>query len=358
MSITMRRGAGPRGRDQRASLALITSGAVLLALFLLKPLVAAITGTAVLYLFTFRIYRSIHRRILSPALASCTVLALTTFCMVIPVVLALRAVSTRAIQALEMVKRHTSMDGLASLFDSLPGVRSLLASLGGPDALTQIMQQVFGFTSDLVLSFLSSSVGALTQVLLMLFLLFFLLRDGEAAMQRVRDCLPFTPSEFRFLSNRMTRSFRATVFGRVAIALVQALLSWSIFAILRVPGSLLLANLTFVCALIPTFGAVLVWFPVMVWLMMLHAWTRALLLLLLGTFLVSTADNILYPVLVGSRARMHTAPMFLSILGGMWLFGISGIFLGPLIFTLAESLIAISLKRDQPEAVAGVRRAA
>ncbi|SEB64040.1 AI-2E family transporter [Terriglobus roseus] len=332
--------------NDNAALLLVTCGGVVLSLLLLKPLIGAITGALLLYAFTRRFYGWCLRRIPNATVTAALVVCLTTLSLVIPTVLALRTVGMRAIAAIEMIRQQIAVSGSPRLFERMSGGRLVLASLGGRDTLSRIAQQILGLTSNLAMSFLGGTVVVLTQSIIMLFLLYFLLRDGERALVRLHTYLPFRSSEFRFLTGRVTRSVHATVFGRLVIALVQSLLSWVLFGALHVPGSLLLANLTFVCALIPTFGAVLVWFPVMLWLLFLHAWTRALILLALGTLLVSTADNVLYPIVVGSRAQMHTAPMFLSILGGMWMFGISGIFLGPLLFTVTDALLAIMRHRD------------
>ncbi|HEU5408650.1 MAG TPA: AI-2E family transporter, partial [Nitrospira sp.] len=106
-----------------------------------------------------------------------------------------------------------------------------------------------------------------------------------------------------------------------------------------------LGIVTMVFAMVPSFGAFVVWVPIAIYLAIMHHWIQAGILLAVGTLVISTLDNILYPVLVGTQLRLHTAPIFISIVGGIWLFGIGGLILGPIIFALTQVLLDIWRER-------------
>jgi predicted PurR-regulated permease PerM len=110
---------------------------------------------------------------------------------------------------------------------------------------------------------------------------------------------------------------------------------------LGVHAAAVLALLTTVLGLIPPFGPYVVWFPVALWLGVTGHWIKMAILLGAGILIISSLDNFLYPILVGAHLRQHTAFVFLSILGGIWLFGISGVVIGPLIFSASGALLAI-----------------
>ena len=120
-------------------------------------------------------------------------------------------------------------------------------------------------------------------------------------------------------------------------AFSQALAFW----VLGVPGVILWAFTLTACAMIPAFGSFLVWGPVALYLGLTGHWGKAALLALWGGLIVSTIDNILYPILVGSHLRAHTTIILLSVLGGIALFGPIGIVLGPILFTIATDLLEI-----------------
>jgi predicted PurR-regulated permease PerM len=197
------------------------------------------------------------------------------------------------------------------------------------------------------MSLIGGSVATITDVVLMLFLLFFWYRNGDEFVSYARRLIPFSAAERRFLSIAMLRTVRAVVLGRFVVAGIQAVLAWAVFLALRVPAASILGTVTFVCCILPAVGAFFVWVPVMVYLLLIHAWTKAIVLLLVGTLVLSTVDNVLQAMIAGTRARMGTVEMFLSILGGVWLLGISGLVLGPLIWVIAGGLLTIWNKRQR-----------
>jgi predicted PurR-regulated permease PerM len=188
---------------------------------------------------------------------------------------------------------------------------------------------------------LGGSVATVTQIVLMLFLLFFWYRGADALVSRARRVLPFSAMERRFLGGAVLRTVRAVVVGRLAVAAIQALLAWITFLSLGVPAASLLATLTFVCCVLPAVGAFFVWVPVTVYLLLIHAWTRAIILACVGIFVLSTVDNVLQAVISGTQARMGTVEIFLSVLGGVWVLGIPGFVLGPVVWVMAAGLLTI-----------------
>ncbi len=177
---------------------------------------------------------------------------------------------------------------------------------------------------------LQSFVRSLTELILMLFLLFFLLRDEEKAKESLAALIPLGRKETsRFLLVLADLTYAVFV-GRLLIAAIQGILAGLAYWLLGVPGALLWAVLTSVCCLIPAVGAFLAWVPIAVYLGLADSWTKALLLALWGGIVVSNIDNVLYPVLVGRQTNLNTAVIFVAILGGVSLFGISGFVLGPL----------------------------
>jgi predicted PurR-regulated permease PerM len=182
----------------------------------------------------------------------------------------------------------------------------------------------------------------------MLFLLFFLLRDRAISLISLRAILPLREDETTELLERVGDTIFATAVGRLAIALVQGILAGLAFWVLGVPGVMLWAFTLTAFAMIPAFGAFLVWGPVAIYLGLSGHWGKAALLALWGGLIVSTIDNILYPILVGSHLRAHTATILISILGGIAVFGPIGIVLGPVIFTIAATLLDIWRARTNP----------
>lgn len=168
----------------------------------------------------------------------------------------------------------------------------------------------------------------------MLYLVFFLLRDGRQIGRMIRHALPFDESHKTHLLQKFTTVVRATVKGNIVVALVQGGLGGMIFLILGIEGSLLWGVLMAFLSLLPAIGAALVWGPAAILLFATgHVW-KGIILLLFCVFVIGLADNLLRPLLVGKDTKLPDWVVLISTLGGMALFGINGFVIGPLIAAL------------------------
>lgn len=132
----------------------------------------------------------------------------------------------------------------------------------------------------------------------------------------------------------MADTIHATVFGTVTVAAVQGLLGGLIFWWLGLPAPILWGAVMALLAIVPVLGAFVVWLPVAIFLAASGHWGQAVILTLWGTVVAGLIDNLLYPILVGKRLRLHTVPVFLAIVGGLAVFGAAGVILGPVILAL------------------------
>jgi len=168
----------------------------------------------------------------------------------------------------------------------------------------------------------------------MLYLLFFLLRDGDILSRRIREATPLHPERQRSLAARFTTVIRATIKGNVVVALVQGALGWLIFLILGVAAPVLLGVLIALLSLLPAVGAPVVWLPVALYLFATGQVWQATVLALFGAFVIGSADNILRPILVGKDTKLPDYLVLISTLGGLAVFGANGFVIGPVIAAL------------------------
>lgn len=210
---------------------------------------------------------------------------------------------------------HFDLTDLSSLRDTLgPGLMrggQLLA----PQALSIGMN-----TFDFVISF-----G------IMLYLLFFLLRDGRAVADVIRSATPLRADQRTALFSRFADVVRATVKGGILVAMAQGALGGLAFWFLDIHAALLWAVLMAFMSLVPAVGASLVWVPVAIYLLASGAVWQGVALFLYGVLVISLIDNILRPILVGKGTRLPDYIVLLSTLGGIRVFGLNGFVVGPLI---------------------------
>jgi predicted PurR-regulated permease PerM len=221
----------------------------------------------------------------------------------------------------------------------VPAAADLLERFGV--SLQDLQKQV----SDAALGasqFLASGVVAFGQnalrggalFFLSLYLLFFFFRDGAQLLDRIAWALPLSDVRERRLFWKFAEVSRATLKGTIVIGLVQGILGGLIFWILGIEGAVLWGVVMAILALLPAVGAAVVWVPAAALLFATGRALEGLLLLVFGAVIISLADNVLRPLLVGRDTKMPDYLVLLTTLGGITLFGLSGVVIGPIIGAL------------------------
>ncbi|MBV7492004.1 AI-2E family transporter [Pseudomonas sp. PDM30] len=172
---------------------------------------------------------------------------------------------------------------------------------------------------------------------IMLYLLFFFLRDGAELARKVRAAVPLQEQQKRRLQLKFNRVVRATVKGNLLVAITQGALGGLIFWFLDVPSVLLWAVLMAFLSLLPAVGAGIVWVPVAAFFLLTGAIWQGVVLVLFGVLVIGLVDNLLRPLLVGKDTRMPDYMILVSTLGGLAIFGLNGFVIGPLIAALFMS---------------------
>ncbi len=187
---------------------------------------------------------------------------------------------------------------------------------------------------------------------IMLYLLFFLLRDGKALAERIKQVVPLSADQKTALFGRFTVVVRATVKGSILVAMAQGALGGLAFWFLGIHAALLWAVLMAFLALVPAIGAGLVWLPVAIYLLATGAVWQGVSLILYGVLVIGLVDNLLRPFLIGKDTKLPDYIVLISTLGGIQVFGLNGFVIGPLIaaiFMVAWEIFSVSRTASQSE---------
>lgn len=179
-----------------------------------------------------------------------------------------------------------------------------------------------------------STLSFLVSLGLMLYVLFFLLRDGKKLMHLLVRMLPLGNEREELLLAKVAEVTRATVKGNLVVALVQGALGGLIFWILGIPSPLLWGVVMVALSMVPVVGAAVIWVPVAIYLFATGSWIQGSILVAFGICIIGLVDNILRPLLVSRDTKMPDYLVLLSTLGGIGLFGLNGFLLGPLVAVL------------------------
>lgn len=186
-----------------------------------------------------------------------------------------------------------------------------------------------------------NSLQFLGMFLLMLYTLYYFLKDGPRILKRAMHLSPLGDKYETLLYRRFTSTVRATLKGMFIVGGIQAIIGGITFWLTGIQGALIWAILMLVATLVPAFGCSAVWLPAgIVMIVMGNVWP-GIIILLVGFFVISTIDNVLRPIIVGKDIQMHPLLVLFSTLGGILIFGISGVIIGPVIASLFLAVIVI-----------------
>ncbi|HEY0367569.1 MAG TPA: AI-2E family transporter [Pyrinomonadaceae bacterium] len=322
----------------------VTTIALYLCWLMLRPFMGVLAWAIVLVI----VFHPVHERVATrlerrswSALVSCVLVILV-------VVLPLTLLAAAVIQEFGKVVPNLPSN-LSQVFSQQPAILGRLSgwmqSRLGLDiaGLQDFFIQQFRNLSERVLgasfSLMGNIVTSIVQAFFVVFTMYYLFRDGDKIVDRLPDALPFNREQSEAIILRTKQVVSASVYGVVTIAALQGFLAGLAYWILGIPSPMLWAVLTAFVCMIPIAGSFLVWLPLAIYLMLTGHWTKALLLIIWGALAISTIDNFLRPKLVGNQTRLHELFIFFSVLGGISVFGLLGIVLGPVVLAITLGLL-------------------
>ncbi|WP_448253677.1 AI-2E family transporter [Ottowia oryzae] len=197
-----------------------------------------------------------------------------------------------------------------------------------------------------VLEFGQNTFQFLVNVVVTLYLLFFLLRDGVPLARTLRDAVPLAPQHTRYLLSKFTTVVRATVKGNVVVAIVQGFLGGLALWALGISGAVFWGVVMAFLSLLPAVGAALVWAPVAIYLAATGQMWQGAALTAWGVVVIGLSDNLLRPLLVGKDTKLPDYVVLLTTLGGMSLFGLTGFVIGPTIAAMFMACWAVFTRSE------------
>ena len=316
--------------------------AITLAFFtILLPFFGAVFWGAIFALmfkplFVRLLQRMPRRRTVAALLTMGIILVLV----ILPLTLISVSLAREANTVYEMVKSgEFSISGyLQQIYDVLPSWVSNILNHFGLDnfeglqqKLTEGLTKGSQFIATQALSIGQNTFDFFVSFFVMMYLLFFLLRDGSALAKKIHNAIPLNSEIKLNLSQKFTTVVRATVRGNIVIAALQGLLGGLILWFLGIHAPVLWGTLMAFLSLLPAVGAALVWAPVALYFLVTGSVVKGVVLIAFGVLVIGLVDNLMRPMLVGKDTQMPDYLVLISTLGGMALFGLNGFVIGPVI---------------------------
>ncbi|MGB9179062.1 MAG: AI-2E family transporter [Pyrinomonadaceae bacterium] len=328
-----------------------TAIALYLCWLMLRPFVEVLEWAAVLVILFYPAHKRIAARLRRPWLSALVSSLLVVAIVFIPLTL----IALALVNELSGMAQSLPANISAFLDPHSTVMGRLLGWLGQYVDMEKLRSQQFladwlkgasGAVASHTLSFVGGAVGAIVESFFVIFTMYYLFRDGDKIMRALPAALPLERKDSEAIFARAREVVGASVYGVITIALIQGTLGGLAFRALSLPSSIVWAVVMAVLSMIPMAGAYLVWVPAAIFLAATGHWVKALMLAAWGLLVVGTVDNFLRPKLVGSQAKLHELFIFFSVIGGLRVFGVLGVVLGPVVLAITLSLLSVFRHMD------------
>jgi len=326
------------------------------AFLIVQPFIVALIWAAILAVVVYPAYAWLLKLLRGRAsLAAFIITILLTLLIVFPALRIAGFLSEEAVEVVGVVHNFANGEQLVPL-KQRAWVKDLLGiwdwaskelanfDINLREAVVQGAQTSSGFLASQVKGIAQNVFVFLVNIFIALFTFFFFLRDGKALCQRIGRLLPMEPQYQEHLFTKIVDAIFAVVHGCLIVAMIQGLLAGLAYWVLGVPFAILLGVATAFAALLPIGGSTLISIPASIYLFLQGNYLYGVILLGWCLGIVGTIDNLLKPILIGSRLRLPTLFLFFGLLGGLSLFGALGLVLGPVLFALLAALLDLYMK--------------
>ena len=318
--------------------------ATLLLLYLLKPFFYPIFWAAVIAIVFQPLQERLTGKIKSPGLAATATLTAILLVIILPAgiigsILLSESINLYSSLSMNSVRIEAQINDLMKKIASDPYLRYFHIDMTFiTENLTELAKNATSFIFDNLTNLTQNTILFLVKFVIMLYTLFFFLRDGERFVKMFMRLFRLGEEKEGLLLERFTAMTLATLKVTVIIGGLKGILGSIVFSLTGVHGALTWGVLMVFTSIIPAVGCAIVWGPVGIVMIILGYVGEGLIILACGLTIISHVDTFLRPILLGHTIRMHPLLIFLSTLGGLSLFGISGFVIGPVIVSLAQTL--------------------
>jgi predicted PurR-regulated permease PerM len=284
-----------------------------------------------------------------PTLAATISVLTVLIVFVLPIIALVAAVTAEAGEMYQNLRSgdFSIADMYSNLADRMPQISAFIDSIGIDVAglssqLSSSAVSISQFIASRALALGQDTLRVAVFFVLMLYLLFFFLKDGQSILDGIVHALPFGDEREHHLLERFAEVSRATIKGTLVIGMVQGAIGGTAFAVLGIQAPVLWAVVMALLSIIPAVGPALIWLPASLILMFDDRIGAGIALFVIGAVVISLADNVLRPILVGRDTRMPDYIILLSTLGGLTAFGLAGVVIGPIIAAFLLSVWAMA----------------
>lgn len=319
---------------------------IVLSFLLVRPVLMSIIIALILAFVFTPLYDFLYKRIKSKNISAALIVFFLIFLIVLPIWFLTPILIEQAFGIFQASQQIDFVTPLKSIFPSLFASEQFSAEIGSilSSFTSNVANSVVNSLAKIILNFPIISL----QLLVVFFTFFFVLRDKEKVVAYVKSLLPFSKEVEKKIFEYSKGITSSVLYGQVIIGILQGIAAGLGFFIFGVPNALFLTLLAMMAGIFPIIGTTIIWLPVAIYLFMGGNTFAAIGVIIFG-LISSVVDNFLRPMIVAKRTKIHSSILFISMIGGLFLFGILGFILGPLIISYLLIMLEIYRNRKTPQ---------
>jgi predicted PurR-regulated permease PerM len=315
---------------------------------IMSPFFNAIAWSIVISITFYPVFAFISRHVRIRAIASAMTVILILIVLIGPITyLTLVLIDEVQIVASKINDANVgSLNLIVKRLHSSTLFEKMRAYSGAADLITEdvILENLKKIGKGLLSEFslrIPNILAALIDFIFFLFTTFFLFKDGPGLLSKSKDYMPFNEVQKERIAKQIKDMIVSTVYGGVIVAIIQGILGGMAYAFVGIEAPVMWGMAMSVMSFVPLLGTFAIWGPTSLYFVIEHNYAQGIGLFLFGVFVISMVDNVLKPLIIGSRTKMPTIIILFSVLGGIKLFGVIGLIMGPLITAVFVSVFEI-----------------
>jgi predicted PurR-regulated permease PerM len=344
-------------RLRHVAFAALTAILVVLCAILVWPFLPALAWGVALAVVAWPLQTWMSRRSSGRALSAALATVVVVFAIVVPGLIVVYQIASEAGSAAQQMRGQAVETTFRVRMAQSPVFAPVVGWMDrvGLDVDREVRAIVEGYTQN-ASALLHGSLLGLIQFAIAIFILYYMLRDRETLVRQAQTLLPMTREEADRVLVSAADAIHANLRANLITSLIAATTGGVLFWLLGLPSPVTWGVVMFFLSLLPMLGAWMVWIPAGVYLALVGQWASSLILLGWGVAFSVLVDNLLYIRIAGDRMRLHQVPALLAFLGGLAVFGVSGIILGPAILAVTVAVLDVWHRRATSEKVVVVEK--
>ena len=330
----------------------LSYGVLLLLIYLVfriyEPFLSALGWAAILVIFFYPMYDRLARRFSAKNAALCSTLAVT-FLLIVPAILVTTLFVREAVAISRGVQHSLAGENVPWLAKKWSWVAEHVPGLDPKadlaETIERSVQKQAGFLAERLGTILRNIAEFIFDLFVMIFAMFYFFRDADQFIRGIRSILPFDAEHRDAMMTQTRNLISASVTTSLILAALQGVIGGLGFLLVKLPAPLFWGVVMAFFSLVPVVGSGLIFVPAALWLGLTGHWGLALLLLAICAGVSAIVDNVLRPLLLGGRTELSGLVIFISVVGGVGLFGMLGLVLGPILVATAAGVLAVYMER-------------